>query len=813
MNAINPPSTVPLPSGRGSLVDTPADCLAVTFFENFAASSKREELWSLDALARHIARTTATEKRKLPWLKLAIFGDQRTDKNSLRHDSNVLDVTGLEADYDAETMSFDDAVETVTKAGILALFYTSPSHSEDRPRWRVLCPFSQPMPTNSRGKLLGRLNGLYRGIFSSESWTVSQAYYFGSVASNPAHRVEVIDGTPIDLHDDLDAIWQGKPNTNDPASNRTGHSGPLNEDELLAQIVSGESYHQPAVRLLGRWARDGVSYLDARQRLIDAMETVPLPDRTARWHARRGDIDRCVEDIYGKAAAKRDGTDGGRTRPLQHGSWPNPDLALATSSSDPAPELPLADVFPDNLGRWITSAADAAGAPADYVAGALLAAAGGCIGNARWAQPKEGWQEPPVVNVALIGRPSAGKSPALDQVVNPLHAIEAEMNDDWRERKRHHATDKAAAEERRDLWRSKVKKAAKDGNAPPMMPVDAEEPEPPQKHRLVSTDPTVAKAERMSAGNPRGLMLVRDELAGWIAGMDRFGSGAGGSDRAFWLQAQGGRPWSPDRVKDGDAEVSVPHLTWSVVGGIQPDRLASLLLAGDDDGLAARFIYLWPEAQAPRWSEADGDLAQGKAWLSRLRSLPWTPPEPVLLPFSRSAQTALQNWRQEVACMEEGAAGLFLSWLGKLPGFAVRLATILAHLEWAADPIDADAPKMIEDIDVRRAVIFLSAYAVPMARRAFGEAALPEAERDARRLARWLLKQQPRPTTLNVRELRRMANGPGIANAARVMAALDELAALSWVRASPGRDGEHHGRPRNDWTVNPALAGGGPGLA
>lgn len=441
------------------------------------------------------------------------------------------------------------------------------------------------------------------------------------------------------------------------------------------------------------------------------------------------------------------------------------------------------------------------------MAGALLAAAGGCIGNARWGRPKEGWAEPPVVNVALIGRPSAGKSPALDQVTGPLYAIAAELNEDWQERRRQHATDKAAAEERRNKWNEEVKKATKGGHTPPVQSADAEEPEPPHKRRLVSTDPTVAKAERMSAANPRGMLLERDELAGWLGGMDRFGAADSSSDRAFWLQAYGGRPWSPDRVKDGDAEVFVPNLTWSIMGGIQPDRLASLLLAGDDDGLTARFLYFWPEPQPPRWTEAGAGLASGKVFLSRLRALPWTPPTPLLLPFTRPAQIILQEWREDVARMEEGSAGLFLSWLGKLPGFAVRLATILAHLAWAVDLETAAPPEAIDKLDLLRAIAFLADYAVPMAKRAFGEASLPVAERDGRRLARWLLRCRPCPATLNVRELRRMANGPGIVDAARLTAALDELAALGWVRATPGRDGERAGRTRNDWTVNPTLSG------
>ena len=89
-----------------------------------------------------------------------------------------------------------------------------------------------------------------------------------------------------------------------------------------------------------------------------------------------------------------------------------------------------------------------------------------------------------------------------------------------------------------------------------------------------------------------------------------------------------------------------------------------------------------------------------------------------------------------------------------------------------------------------RALGFLAGYAVPMARRVFGEAALPEAERDARRLARWYLRRPTsRPETLNARALRRAANGPSIPTAPRITAALGELAELGWVRPAPARDG------------------------
>ena len=97
------------------------------------------------------------------------------NKNCLRHDANVVQITGIEGDYDLEKMPVSEAVERLEQAGIASMLYTSPSHTEDAPRWRVLCPTSVALPPTERDRLLARLNGVLGGVLSSESWTLSQS--------------------------------------------------------------------------------------------------------------------------------------------------------------------------------------------------------------------------------------------------------------------------------------------------------------------------------------------------------------------------------------------------------------------------------------------------------------------------------------------------------------------------------------------------------------------------------------------------------------------------------------------------------------
>ena len=318
--------------------------IGITFFYGAGASRKTETALTVCALADRIASETAAEKSRLGWLKLARFGEIRTEKNSLRHDANVLTISGVEGDYDDESITFEEAVEIATKAGLHAILYTSPSHTEDTPRWRVLCPTSKELPPGQRRHLMGRLNGLYRGVLSNESWTLSQSYFFGSVSNNPSHRVEIIEGLPIDEMDELDEVWIGPPNTKAPVNGE--RVGRLDEASLLQAITEGRNYHVASMRLLGRWAIDGVPFLDARDRLVHAMRGVFPPDRDARWHARFADIDRCLFDIYGKQATK---VDAGEAMPHQQQSSESENSSSGWAVVNP---VDLADRHPPER-QWI----------------------------------------------------------------------------------------------------------------------------------------------------------------------------------------------------------------------------------------------------------------------------------------------------------------------------------------------------------------------------------------------------------------------------------------------------------------------------
>lgn len=254
-----------------------------TFFFHEAAKHKKEFALSIDKLVELIETFHAPSKTSLRWIKLARFGDLTTAKGSLRHNRNVLAVSGVEADYDQEQIAFDEAVEKLEQAGVEAIAYTSPSHREDKPRWRVLAPLSKEYPPAERERFLARLNGLFGGVLGGESFTLSQSYYFGYVGNGtgqaPAsHRAKYVQGNFIDLRNDLDAGAIGKTGKLRKDGEEQQHGPRLDFKAAVTEIVSGGDFHVPMRRIMASMAARGTNDLIISD-IAHALHRVALTQR------------------------------------------------------------------------------------------------------------------------------------------------------------------------------------------------------------------------------------------------------------------------------------------------------------------------------------------------------------------------------------------------------------------------------------------------------------------------------------------------------------------------------------------------------
>ena len=141
-------------SGFETASDIDTRTVRITFFPDEAAQSLRTADLTLPQLADRIAKQTAASKMELPWLKLAVFGNKRSEKNCLRTNANVVQITGIEIEHDAGEISFDTAIAAMRKARVRSLLYTSPSYvPATKERWRILVPLSQNLSARDAGEV------------------------------------------------------------------------------------------------------------------------------------------------------------------------------------------------------------------------------------------------------------------------------------------------------------------------------------------------------------------------------------------------------------------------------------------------------------------------------------------------------------------------------------------------------------------------------------------------------------------------------------------------------------------------------------
>jgi hypothetical protein len=184
--------------------------LTVTVFTNQYAKTKTEVALPLKKIGAMIGDCQAKAKEDLPWLKLAAFGDLRTEKGCLRNNANYLMGDGVEIDVDG-TLSFEAGKAMLADAGLVALIYTTPSHTDEKPHWRALLPTAVSFAPEWREELCARANGLLQGAADGASFTLSQCFYYGAVDGRTPVRVEILDGLRgIDQADDLDAKALGR---------------------------------------------------------------------------------------------------------------------------------------------------------------------------------------------------------------------------------------------------------------------------------------------------------------------------------------------------------------------------------------------------------------------------------------------------------------------------------------------------------------------------------------------------------------------------------------------------------------------------
>jgi Protein of unknown function (DUF3987) len=381
------------------------------------------------------------------------------------------------------------------------------------------------------------------------------------------------------------------------------------------------------------------------------------------------------------------------------------------------PTLPDA-LLPLPLHDFVHDVAERMQVPTEYVAIPVLVILGSLIGRQCGILPKrkDDWLVIPNLWGAIVGRSGLLKSPSALEALKPLERLVLEATQAAADRASRNALDREVLDAQIAGVKEALKKAAKEHQedriaqeTTRLQALQAQlEALTVTARRFKTSDPTIQKLGELLRDNPYGLLLYRDELSGWLSSLGQEGRAG---DREFFLETwNGDGSYTFDRI--GRGEITVTGLCLSVLGGIQPGKIARYVYeasegGAEDDGLLQRLqLLVWP-AHDRAWvnidrypdSAARTAIYHLYARLAQLdpQSLGATVSEYQTVPafrFHPDAQDLFDAWRTELEIRlrsDETLTPPFESHLAKYRSLMPSLALIF-HLVDALMPTDtADA--------------------------------------------------------------------------------------------------------------------------
>jgi hypothetical protein len=476
------------------------------------------------------------------------------------------------------------------------------------------------------------------------------------------------------------------------------------------------------------------------------------------------------------------------------------------------------NLIPSELQLWVKDIADRMQCPPDYVGASAMVVAGALIGRRVCICPKKKDDFKVIPNLwgLIIGPPAYMKSPAQDDVLKPVKRLEIDAKENYVEAAKDHEAALQRAKIQMDLTKEAAKKALKAGkpnaDVDAMFKGDADSIGlAPVRERYLTSDTSVEKLGELLNENPQGLLLFRDELYGFLKTINREDRT---NDRAFYLEAWSGLGrYTYDRI--GRGTIDIESVCVSILGGIQPGRLASFIRGAvrggaDDDGLAQRFqLAVYPDLNrewkiVDRWPDKE---AKDRAYhlFERLAALPVPDPGGDNIPAMR---------------FDDEAQGLFYSWWTELetelrggelhPAMEAHLVkyrslipalTLICHLCETPDadiPV-VDKPGLIPVEPLQRALAW-SEYLRSHAERIYG-LALAGNMGAAKSLLRKIISGKVN-NPFRKRDVVR-ARWAGLADDPEVSAALSILIDYGYLTRVTAPTGPAGGRPTVEYHLNP----------
>lgn len=374
--------------------------------------------------------------------------------------------------------------------------------------------------------------------------------------------------------------------------------------------------------------------------------------------------------------------------------------------------------LPAPCAEYATAMGRALGCNEAYLTLPMLAVLAAGVGNTSRIRIKHSWNEPSTLWIVLLGRSGTMKSPAVHSAILPVLELERRAGQDFTQ---------AKEEYEYALERYKVlSKTARTQEAPPIMP---------HRRRYRLHDATIESAGMLHSENPRGLLLARDELAGWIGSFDRYANGD--ADMQSWIEMYEGRYTQIDRKSGDPPTIDVPFPAISVIGTMQPGIFSEKISAKHfESGFAVRLLIAHPPEMLRQWTSADVMPEVRGDYFRLVKTLYEYPcsEQPELIDLRGEALRLFAEFVNEnAALMNRLPEGALRSILSKIEAIAARIALSL-HLAESSGQIPGNITEDVMGRAIEIARWFRHEIARIHQREAFEERELSRDERNIREL-------------------------------------------------------------------------------
>lgn len=348
------------------------------------------------------------------------------------------------------------------------------------------------------------------------------------------------------------------------------------------------------------------------------------------------------------------------------------------------------NALPQPLAAFAKQVSESKQCPLEFVVLPILSVIASAIGSTRQIELKPDWREWPIIWTCIIGESGSGKTPAFEELIKPIEQIESQFASEIKADIEQYERDKL-------VYETQLKEWLKNDSEPPPT-----KPESVAVRCWRISDITIEALAPLLRDNPRGLLLERDEIAGWVASFDQYRSGSKGSDASNWLSLFGGKSIRVDR-KSGDLldrQIRVNNPIVSITGGTQPTILTRFLTSQHrESGLAARFLFVFRNSRTTKWNKENINeelKTQYADLINRLYSFEANSNEnresiPIVVPLSPEAESIWGSFYDSHSEELSKLTGDLCAAWAKLRSYAARIALIIHCVNEATEQSTNDA--------------------------------------------------------------------------------------------------------------------------